>query len=88
MIIELPILQTWGKSIGEWHPVRIEKNKGRYIYGWQMKFGITFFRITEVIDRKKLMVSHSGDCSISVLRIILSMKCSMAKSHLSKLPKF
>lgn len=52
------------------------------------KLGITFFRITEVIDRKKLMVSHSGDCIISVLRIIISGECSMAKSHLSKLPKF
>lgn len=52
-IIELSILQTWGKSIGEWHPVRIKKNKGRYVYRCQIKLGLTFFRVTEVIYRKK-----------------------------------
>lgn len=44
MIIELSILETWGKSIGEWHPVKIEKNKGRYIHRWKIKLGITFFQ--------------------------------------------
>lgn len=90
MIIELLILQTWGKSVGEWHPGRIEKkaDKGGYIYRRQIKLGIVFFRVVEVIDRKKVMVSDSGDCIISVLRIILSRKCSMAKKHFSKLPKF
>lgn len=82
MIIELLILQTWGKSVEELHPVRVEKNaeKGGYICRSQIKLGVTFFRIIEVIDRKKLMVSHSGDCIISVLRISLSGKCSKEKT--------
>lgn len=90
MIIELLILQTWEKSIGEWHLIRVEKNaeKDGYIYRCQIKLGVIFFRIIQVIDRKKLMVSHSGDYIISVLRISLSGKCPMAKKHLSKLPKF
>lgn len=87
MVIELLILQTWGKSIEEWHP---EKNadKGEYIYRCQIKLGIVFFRVMEVINRKKVMVSNLRDCIISVLRIILSRKCSMATKHLSELPKF
>lgn len=70
MIIELSIVQTWGKSVGEWHPVRIEKNtdKGGYIYKCHIKLGVIFFRIIEVVDRKKLMISHAGDCIISVLK--------------------
>lgn len=40
MIIELLILQTWGKSVGEWHPGRIEKkaDKGGYIYRRQINW--------------------------------------------------
>lgn len=87
MVIELLILQTWGKSIEEWHP---EKNadKGEYIYGCQIKLGIVFFRVMEVVNRKKVMVSNLRDCIISVLRIILQGSAPWQQSTCLNFPSF
>lgn len=53
---------------------------------WQMNLYIIFIRIIEVMDIKKLMgavlVFDSEDCVISLLRVVISGKCSVAKTPL------
>lgn len=53
----------------------------------QMNLYIIFIRIIEVMDIKKLMgavlVFDSEDCVISILRVVISGKCSVAKTPLN-----